>query len=673
MLTLCNKKIRLDIDEHARITWLEDRTSGNGNVIVDPKPVFRAAIFRTTDALGTGDNKEDMAFAQDQNVTVEQVGEKILVTVEDLKTKMGVKKARIVLTMELNEEGIVFGGIIENQSESCMDELIYPCVGALKSLGCGAADLLFPKQCGRKIPDICSVLKGKTTREELHEMSAPYPGPLSMSWMALTDKENCLYFASYDPLFHAMSMRVKGSKEGPLALEMDKMCFVKKGETWEIPKAVARLYQGSWRQGADAYVKWAGTWRHPIQQAEWIKKVNGYFLVINKQQYGYESWPYETLPEIYDYAKAHGLDSLGLFGWYHTGHDNNYPDLDVSPTLGGEEGLKAGIQEVQRNGGHVTLYFQGHLMDLNSPFYKREGEKWESKNIWGTTYYEFYPKFCYSDKLRFFSRKAFSNICPSVRLWHKMMADRIDWIADFGADGALYDQVGGMLPYLCFNEQHEHMHGKPSLSYTQGRLKMFDAIRERVAKYPEFAFMSEHITDLYSQFLDCIHGMETHPDESNMPELFRYCFPDTMITVRNSRPYMDERLTNYAFAYGFKFEMELRYDTDQIQIREDQEPEKRMYAKQVATLRRQYEDHLLLGAFRADEGIRRSNLIVNVFVAADGSRVVAVWNDSEAPVKPELEMEKGTVAGWSTISGEGEGLPGELQPNEIAVIRIAAD
>lgn len=31
-----------------------------------------------------------------------------------------------------------------------------------------------------------------------------------------------------------------------------------------------------------------------------MKKLNGYFLVINKRQYGDEVWPYETLPELYE-------------------------------------------------------------------------------------------------------------------------------------------------------------------------------------------------------------------------------------------------------------------------------------------------------------------------------------------------------------------------------------
>lgn len=670
MVSLRNEWIRIDLNEKAQITWLEDLNSGNGNIIAEPKPIFRAAVLRTTDAINTGENKEDMAFVHEQDICVTLETDTITVSVTNLKTKMGIKDAQLRLTITLNDNEVVFGGSISNYSDSCINELFYPCIGSINTLGNGAPDLLYPVQSGIRVKDICNTLKDSTRRESLYEMTESYPGRLSMSWMTLTDQANCLYMACYDELFHAMSLRAKGSEQGGVSLEFDKLCFVKKDEVWEIPKMVIALYQGSWRLGADKYIAWANTWRKPIQPTEWMKKLNGYFLVINKQQYGYESWPYDTLPELYEHAQAHGFDSLGLFGWYHTGHDNNYPDLDVSPTMGGTEGLKAGIQKVQEKGGHVTLYYQGHLLDIESPFYKKEGKRWEGKNIWGNPYYDFYPKFCYSDNLRFFSKKAFSTICPTVKKWHKMMADRIDWIAGFGADGALYDQIGGMSPYPCYNERHGHMNNKPSLSYTQGRLKLLPAIRKRVEVHADFAFMSEHITDLYSQFLDCVHGIGTFPRQEMMPQLFRYCFPDTMITVRNPKPYMDERMTNYAFAFGFKLEMELRYDTDQIFIQEDHAPKKRIYTKQVSELRRKYEDYLLTGTFRADEGIESANVHANIFKAADGSRIIALWNDTDQTVIPQITLSSGRISGWANINGEGDGMLTELAANSIAILKI---
>ena len=259
-----------------------------------------------------------------------------------------------------------------------------------------------------------------------------------------------------------------------------------------------------------------------------------------------------------------------------------------------------------------------------------------------------------------------------------MMADRLDWISGFGADGALYDQIGGMPPRPCFNKAHPHKNGNPALSYTQGRLRLLSKIRDRAASHADFVFMSEHITDLYSQFLDCIHGVRTEPAARGktavgrevMPELFRYCFPETMITVRNAQPFMDARLVNYALLYGFKFEMELRYDTDKRFIRAGGDEEKRVYAKRIADMRRSYEKWLLLGEFRADEGIEAVNVQASVFRAADGSRAVVMWNDTDAEITPVLRLTDGKIARWAMPDGEGDGLPARLAPNGVAVLLV---
>ena len=684
--TIQNDLITLSVNEAGQIEHLSMK--GGPNVIARPTGLFRAI-------LKTGENWEDVVFADRQKLKVSVSGHSVLISCDKLRTRDGERGTALRLTIRLEEDRLVFESRVSNSSESTLNEWIYPCLGTIDTLSGGKPDLLYPKHLGERIKHIGDYLKGMTGREALHEISDSYPGPLSMQWMLLEDSGTCLYLSGRDTLFYTSAMRAKGSKEGGVTLEMNKMAFVKPGETWECPAYLAWLYEGSWMQGAREYALWAASWRTPVTPKEWVKKMNGYFLVINKQQYGDENWPYDTLPALYDFAKAHGFDTLGLFGWYHSGHDNRYPDLEVSPSMGGEKTLKDNIKKVQEKGGHVTLYYQGHLMDVGSDYYRETGHLLEGKTRWGTPYYEYYDKYCHSDYLHYFSKKPFATICPSCGEWHELMARRADWIHSLGADGILYDQIGGMPPYPCFDESHPHLMNKPSLSHAQGRVQLHKRIREQVDSHENYAYMTEHVTDVHSQFLDCLHGIGSFPGAKGtsaavpgigtrgavhrgadgsgplmMPEMFRFTFPQTLITIRNPNPSVSRRFANYALLYGYKLEMELRYFTDKEYILDNEGEEDRIYSKKLARLRSTHGDYLLEGRFLAQEGLINSNEQVKaaLFERADGCRAAVLWNDTDEDQPVSLSLEGARWNSWASPEGEGSGIPAFIKPQGAMLI-----
>lgn len=681
MAVLQNDHVRLEVDDQGRLTHLERLGGNHGNVIEAPAE----GLFRVV--MQDGDNWEDVAFAKDQTYAISLKGDTLHIVAEKLKTKTHTVNVRVVMRIRLSGEQILFDATVENNDTVMVNDFFYPTIGRIRTLAGGKPELLWPNCAGERLPDIGTHVGSMGDWDGEHVMSNTYPGLLSMQWMALIDQKECLYFAGHDTLFHTSILRVVGSKAHDITLEMDKLCFVKAGETWECPPYVLWLYEGSWRKGAQEYTDWTRTWRKPVKPAEWIRGMNGYFLVINKQQYGDELWPYNTLPELYEAAKAHGCDTLGLFGWYHSGHDNQYPDLEVSPTLGGAEMLKENIGKVQAEGGHVTLYYQGHLMDTGSKFYKEKGHLLEGRTRWNTPYLEEYSKFHNSEYLKKFSKKLFATVCPSCTEWHDLMAQRADWIASFGADGMLYDQIGGMPPYPCFNDAHPHLHGKPSLSYTQGRLKLLKRLHDRAKSHgQEFAFMTEHETDVYSQFLDALHGIATNPGPpagrrrdgnsmlnlaSSFPEMFRYCFPDAILTLRNPNPFLDPRYVNFAFLYGFRYEMELRYLKDQESIRQDLYKEWKAYACAVGKLRKKYEDVLLRGAYREQEGIENRNPLMHCALFEGETRcAIALWNDTQERQPVLLSVQGKTVTGWEMVDGIGTGLPDALDAGAVAVLLL---
>lgn len=548
--------------------------------------------------------------------------------------------------------------------------------------------MFWPDQPGRLYMNIGERLSNMWRHRENGSncMKITYPGTGMMGTAALLDSEYSLYLSINDPFFIASELKAVGDPDnrGAITLAVDKNLCLKSGSMSTSPIKL-KLYRGSWHHGAEAYAAWIGKYRPKHEIPEWIRRMSGYFLVINKQQFGYEMWDYTTLPELYRLAEAHGCDTVGLFGWYDTGHDNNYPDLEVSDSMGGAEELKRGISEIQKNGGHVTLYYQGHLIDLGSDYYKSGmGQKVACKTIWGSNYAEYYSKSHKSDFLANYSRKMFAIACPSCPEWRELMTEREKWIASFGADGTLYDQIGGMPPYICFDENHPHDGGNPARALPGGQTKLLDELQSTSKRIGEnFAFMSEHITDLYSAYLDAVHGIGNMPggrgERANVvgssgtavvtfPDMFRYCFPETIITLRNSNPFIDRRAVNYAFLYSFPLEMELRYRADREDIRADKFASSREYAKKISDLRRKYSDFIDMGRYTDDIGITSgSRTLIAKGFESDNQLTVTLWNDSSEAQLPDISVQGRKLVSFEQPDSAPLGVLAEMPADSVAV------
>jgi hypothetical protein len=468
---------------------------------------------------------------------------------------------------------------------------------------------------------------------------------------------------------------------------MLKLPFVKPAETWHSPEYLLSLYSGDWHRAAAEYREWVATWRRPVKPPDWVQNMTGYFLVINKQQYGEELWPYSTLEELYEYALINGCDTVGLFGWYDGGHDNTYPDIEPSPSMGGAAALRAGIRQIQSRGGHVTLYFQGHVMDISSPFYKQGGHSLEAKNRWGTPYIEQYNKSHNSDFLELYTCKTFAPVCDSCADWQDLLAEKTEYLNSFQPDGILFDQIGGMHPYPCFAAGHGHIQDKPSLAAVPGRRSVLDRLQRTTKGLDRnLAVLIEHVTDAYSGFADCLHGMHAAPGQPgyrqilndrdktttivNYPELFRYTFPETICTIRNPRSYISRRMANYAFVYGMPLEMELRYLDDKCSAQENRNAADREYACQLTRLRVKYREHMPPGRFLDEECLRNGNtaIVAKAFGNNDGI-ALALWNDSACAQDVKLNLPEYKIIMTAYIDGSTiDCLPEKLQPQQIALI-----
>ncbi|GHT56945.1 hypothetical protein FACS1894109_07670 [Spirochaetia bacterium] len=693
MYRLQNEYLKAVFDGQARLTWLENLREGSGNII--DKPGQDAFLLNCKN----GEKWEDIAFGHNQQFKAEQKGNTLKYHCESLRTRNGENRVSLTLSITLEGENLYFDADIKNtQSDLLVIDFEYPKLGIIKNIGGKEPSLFAPFQAGVRVDRIGSWLSEKrnspwddTRQCNFYSFEINYPGfHGSMHWMALQAAGQTLYTACHDGDFYTSQMRVDGDPEdkGAITLVFEIEPFVKPDECWAAPQSRLKLYKGTWHHGADEYRQWAHSWRPSHEKPQWIQDLLGMFLVINKQQYGDEMWPYDTLPKLYELAQEHGFENLSLFGWFDSGHDNQYPDVEASHSMGGADALKENIQKVQQAGGRVTLYQQGYLFDTTTAFYRNGGYRYECRTRWDTPYYDYYSKAHRSVFLKNYTSKNFAIACPSCPEWRELMVDKTGFVASFGADAVLFDQIGGMWAFPCFNDKHPHDKGKPSLAMSGGRKKLLDAIQKRTKEInSDYAFFSEHINDIYSAYQDCCHGLfllQSPEGEYlagaegkgivNEPSLFRYCFPETKITIRNPRPSVDKRSANFAFVFGLAFELEIRYEQDREDVLADKWPEERRYSKAVNALRRKYIDELIRADFVDDDPLETYNPQI-ITKAYENSKTIAValWNDSEEPKPLALAVKKGHFLEYATIDGAFQKMPETIPPRSIGLVVFQKD
>ena len=693
MFTLKNKYIEAVFDGAARLLSLKRK--GGENILTRPADEG----FRAVMAFVKKERLENLAVGSRQQWKVNSTGKTLEYVTDSLVYSDGLRDdnvapCKVVLRVELEGEALVFSSEVENGTEAHFIDFEFPRVGELKDLGDGIPTLFVPRECGRAIVNPGALVSSSDSREQqANTMEYIYPGHIAMQWLALCGKRNCLFLVGNDATFSSCAYRIVGrlGGDGAMTMVVDRFASVNPKACVSHSPVKLEFYEGDWRRGAAEYAEWLRPYRPQHTIPQWVMDMQGYYLVINKQQSGYELWPYKTLPELYRYAQECGCDVLGLFGWFEGGHDNRYPDQEVSRTLGGEAALKKNIREVQKAGGRVTLYFEGHLIDLNSDFYKHDAGKSTLRTIWGQEYVEFYDKPHQSGYLADFSHKCFALACPSTRKWRDFMVEREDWLASFGADGTLYDQIGGIAPYVCFAKNHRHDGDSPARAMSGGRRRLLDALQKHSKEISsDFAFVTEHLTDIYSSYLDFLHGIEVcplaqgaearaveHPEQGGVycvPQIFRASFPEVKVTIRNPRPYTTRRYVNFAFAHSFLLEQELRYRADVDDTRAETFAAEHAYAKRIAAFRKEHWDILGYGTYVDDRFAASDNpSLIAVSYENGPLRAVTLWNDSDAPAELSCLHFAAGVAVKEYITPDGKAarrLPARLDANSVALVLL---
>ena len=544
--------------------------------------------------------------------------------------------------------------------------------------------------------------------KKYYEARFAYAGhKCDMQWFEFFSGSENLYIACHDPEFRWKTFRFQYyPAEGRIAFRQEHRFTCFPGETWNGPATQIARLEGSWRSGADRYQAWFRSVKKVIRQPQWLKASSGWLLTILRQQNGQMIWSYpEVGTTLVDAAERRGLDILALYGWTVGGHDRFYPDYEVSEEMGGEEALKTAFAQIHARGKRAILYINGQLIDRNgTQFWADTGQFIARVGKTGQFQKQQYIKFDSTGP------RTFGVGCYHDPRWRNRMLNIAKKAKALGADGVIYDQLGGHNTNYCYGEGHGHR--VPAVAYNQDRMEFLEwASGQMKAIDPDFIIMTEALQDCELGAIEMFHGWSVPATKGVKPEYirraidkdgfmtlfpdaFHYVFPDAQATLRYSTPAMMRGAINFGTTFGYRHEIECRYQPDKWYLLEDRIPTKEDYAdvhstpflktvqeydpaeliaygKAVMDLRRKYEDLLYKGVYRADEGFSIETeapyLIGRAFVSGKKMGVV-VWNVSdEGPADYTVIPDKGWTL-QETAAPEGIPAEGPLPAQSIRLL-----
>ena len=546
----------------------------------------------------------------------------------------------------------------------------------------------------------------KDAKEHSLTASWNYPSQgCTMQWTQLSDGADNLYIASHDPEFRWKEFVFKyfpRINKLSFGLRNHFTCFP--GESYVCPTTLMARKEGSWKEGAKTYRDWFRSVRKLPAKPEWISRTSGWLLTILKQQNDQIFWTYPEMgTSLLDLAEERGIDIVAFFGWTVGGHDRFYPEYVADPLMGGTEGLREAISRIHQRGKKAVMYFNGQLIDQNgTQFWPDTGRFITAVKPDGTYYFEKWLKY---DNI---PPRIHGVACLHSTVWRDKLLNLAKMTHELGADGLLYDQLSnGKSPHLCYSPDHGH--AVPAIGREKSAVELLDYLHEEMRKIdPDFLIMTEGIVDCHMNTgADMFHGnssvirncgdkpdmireayaAEKRPFFTVFPDLFHYTFPEADFTMRCPTPASTRHSLNFSTVFGYKHEIETRYEPDKRYLLEKRIPPKSeydiirgshpnystlanqdpdeviAYSRAVLDFRRKYAGILYDGDFSSDDGFSLAaaspEVIARSFINGDKMGVV-VWNlsqegASDFTVTPD--------AGWKlteTVAPQGEAADGPL-------------
>lgn len=627
--------------------------------------------------VGVGQRREWGIAPEAQSARVTREGKALVARYATLRHAGAEHKAQIELRFTLEGEEVVCEAQLNNQSDMVIEEFWFPWVGPFRSLGPDQESdtLILPHGLGRRIKNPAAYVEEQHTLYMAPDQRrvlacSHYPGgTMTMDWFGLYGGGKGLGLLSEDPTFQTTGLNLaRETSTGRLFAGFVRYPFLARG-TWTAPRSVLRLHHEDWHADARAYRKWAdSSWWSQTPRPEWVNQMHGWQRIIMKHQYGEVFLRYKDLVDVFEGGRPYGITTLMVFGWFKAGMDNDYPNYEAADDLGGAAGLREAIAEIHRRGGRVILYANGHLIDTASDYYKTTGARICVKTAQGSEYREAYKFAGDGTYLREFGARDFVAACQATPEWRQKLIQIGEYMASFGPDCLFFDQMGGRLPYLCFDPSHPH--AGPALAQGPGKDGNMAAMRKALIEgHGDRAFGTEKVSDCLDRHVDFVHvadfGAAQTPEAA--PEVFGYTFPEILCSTRGIRDERDhEKRMNWGFLYGWRFDVEIWRCRGDLR----QAPKYGAYMAKLIALRNRWPDLLMTGRFVDDEICLppASGVLAKGYTAGKRAAIVAYNHSSRTKAfTPKLSQPLRFVEG-ATVNGSFQ--PGDNLPAQSVAVLV---
>ncbi|NLP11229.1 hypothetical protein GX408_12610 [bacterium] len=496
-------------------------------------------------------------------VEVRQEDRTITVRFDGMSSAKGIFPIKLSCTITLQDDYVVFKARLINHHSQPISEFWFPRLGGWTQFGDRTARLATPNytSMSRHTTSLFKNYPGsRGLGAEAAEWACTYPG-MVMPWWDLYDEKSDLglYLGYHDPVFrfsswHTFLMpdhsglpdawltdQTSGGLPVGLVFSHIRFPFIHSGEILDSGEFIIRVHQGDWHQGVQFYRDWFLRHFTLNHGDNWLRHKRAWFTSILYQPEDKIIADYQTYGRWCGEAAEYGISCYELIGWHRGGLERNYPDYQPEEKLGGRDGFRGLMKEIDARQGKCLAFINYNILDQNTDWYKKELFKYKQQDQFGQQ-----PIWMGWGESTFLARSGMNvryhvrgSITPD---FEKLLADQfIERIQD-GAHGFQIDKlcVGAALDFNPLNAL------KPDVALCQGLVQAVDRLYQKCRTVnPAVSMASEFSFDRLLPYFAVGYRGSGPRDIST----FRFVFPEWTSCQHIARP-QDFNGINYAVLSG---------------------------------------------------------------------------------------------------------------------------